>query len=223
MLVYRPSGAVTQSFTDQVSDLLDQLLLLNAKSVIVGDFNVPGDAIDVFEQYSLQQHVTSPIHVSGNTLDLILTQEEELSGRLVSDVVVQSVWFSDHQLLKCRLGMLLPRPVTTMYTYWSLHKIDTAAFCYDILQSELFGSVIKDVDVYAELFDPRSSVSWTCTHHSEQANVVVVSMITAACRTMPEKPFKQLRRRIKRHYRRTGLQSDKEAYVSAARQHMTAA
>jgi len=61
--VYRPPGAGTSTFTDQLSDLLDQLLTFNIKFVVVGDFNVPGcdtaavqldrRVVDVFEQYSL--------------------------------------------------------------------------------------------------------------------------------------------------------------------------
>jgi len=41
--VYRPPGAATPSFTDQLSDPFDQLLLPDAKFVVVGDFSVPGD------------------------------------------------------------------------------------------------------------------------------------------------------------------------------------
>ena len=100
-LVGRPSQsvlvAVTSMFNDQLSDLLDQLVLLNTKVVVVGDFNVPGDIIgaqldchvvDVFDQYSLRQHVNTS--TNGNILDLILSQEDEMSGRLVSDVTAAS-------------------------------------------------------------------------------------------------------------------------------------
>lgn len=91
--------------------------------------------VDVFEQYSLTQHVSSSTHTSGNVLDLILSQEYETAGRLVSNVVVQSVCFSDHHLLTCCLGVPPTRPVTIAHTCRSLRRIDTAAFCYDILQS----------------------------------------------------------------------------------------
>jgi len=74
-------------------------VLLNTKFVVVGDSNVSGDitgqldrhVIDVFDQYSLRQHVSTPTHIDGNILDLILSPEDEMSGRLVSDVTVQSV------------------------------------------------------------------------------------------------------------------------------------
>jgi len=68
-------------------------------------------------------------------------------------VAVQSVCFSDHHLLTCRLGVPLPHPVTTTYTYRSLRKIDTTAFSVDILQSRLYGELQLDADGYADLFN----------------------------------------------------------------------
>jgi len=86
-------------------------------------------------------------------LDLILTRYEQISEQLVSKVAVQSVCFSDHHLLTCRLAVPLPQPVTTTYTYWSLRKIDRAALSVDILQSRLYGELELDADSYADLFD----------------------------------------------------------------------
>ena len=64
--------------------------------------------------------------------------------------------FSDHHLLTCHLGVPLPQPVTTTYTYRSLlRKIDTTAFSVDI-QSRLYGlygELELDADGYADLFD----------------------------------------------------------------------
>ena len=97
---------VTSTFTDQLFDMLDQIMLLGNRFVVVGDFNVPGDvagqldphAVDVLTQYGLRQHVTGSTHISGNTLDLILSRDEQISEQLVSQVAVQSVCFSDHHL-----------------------------------------------------------------------------------------------------------------------------
>ena len=44
--VYRPPGAVTSTFTGQLSDLFDQLMLLDTQFVVVGDFNSPGELLD---------------------------------------------------------------------------------------------------------------------------------------------------------------------------------
>jgi len=36
--VYRPPGTVTSTFTDQLSDLLDRLLLLDIQFVVLGEW-----------------------------------------------------------------------------------------------------------------------------------------------------------------------------------------
>ena len=116
--------SVTSSFTDQLSDLLDQLLLLDSSVVIVGDFNAPGEVdglytctADMFTQYGLRQRVSCPLHRDANILHMILSQDNKTScNQLISDVAAQSVCFSDH-LLTCRLGVPPTPPVMTSFSY----------------------------------------------------------------------------------------------------------
>jgi len=149
-------------------------------------------------------------------LDLILSRDEQIHEQLVSKVAVQSVCFSDHHLLTCRLGVPLPQPVTTTYTvtYRSLRKIDTVAFSADILQSRLYGELELDADGHADLFDmevkrvldihaPLRTGRRRCGQHDS-------SHLSDEARQA-----KQQRRRLERRYRQTGLQSDKEDYLSA--------
>jgi len=69
--VYRPLGTVTSTFTDQLSYLCEQLLLLDIQFVVLGDFNVPGvvtagkldcRVTDVFAVHGLRQYVSVPTH-----------------------------------------------------------------------------------------------------------------------------------------------------------------
>ena len=220
--IYRPPGPVSSAFTNQLCQLLDQLVLLNTRFVVVGDFNAPGDiaghinyhVADVFTQYDLQQHVNVPTHVGGNTLDLVVSQDREPGGQLISSLAVQLVYFSDHHLVSCCIGIPPTPPVTTTYSYRPLRKMDTTAFCHDILQSRLYDSSVTDADEYAELLD---------------AEVKRVLDMHAPLRTGRRRSgqhdnrqlsdearhAKQLRRRCERRYRRTGLQSDRQAYLSA--------
>ena len=70
--VYRPPGTVTSAFTEQLSDLFDQPVLLDSQFVVLGDFNTPGvtagqldqRAIDVFTQHGLRQYVNTPTRKS---------------------------------------------------------------------------------------------------------------------------------------------------------------
>ena len=108
------------------------------------------------------------------------------------------------------LGVPPTPPVTTTYSYRPLLKVDVAAFSRDILSSRLYDTTVTDADDYAELFD---------------AEVRRVLDIHAALRTGRRRcgqhdirqlsdearQAKQLRRRLERRYRRTGLESDRRA------------
>ena len=82
--------------------------------VISGDFNLHLDdlrdndtkkVMDLLETFSLSQHVSSPTHLSGHTLDLTITRSSD-------DVVLAfaKVTFptSDHFIIQCAIGF--PRP-----------------------------------------------------------------------------------------------------------------
>jgi len=175
-------------------------------------------AIDVFTQHGLRQHVSTPTRdslTSGNILDLVLSLDDQPNGQLVSDVTVQSVSFSDHHLVTCRLGVPPTPPVTTTYSYRPPHKVDVAVFSRDILSSRLYNTTVTDADDYAELFDtevcrvldihaPLRTGRRRCGQHD-------IRQLSDEVRQA-----KQLRRRLERRYRRTGLESDRRAYGSHA-------
>ena len=105
--IYRVPGAVTAAFIDDLCDLLDQLLLMNVRFVICGDFNASSDRLihvdvaDVLVRYNLKQYINVPTHDHGNTLDLLITLDSEID--MLSNVSVQTVCFSDHSLISCRV------------------------------------------------------------------------------------------------------------------------
>ena len=194
--VYRPPGTVTSTFTDQLSDMLDQIILLGNRFVVVGDFNVPGDvagqldphAVDVLTQYGLRQHVTGPTHISGNTLDLILARDERISEQLVFEVAVQSVCFSDHYLLTCRLGVPLPQPAMTTYTYGrctrSTRQLSASTFC----SPGCMVSCSWTPTAMLICSTRRLNESWTSMRRYGQVVVAVASTTAATYRTRRVKP-----------------------------------
>jgi len=222
--VYRPPGELTSTFVDQLSDLFDQLVLLDCRFVVVGDLNVPGPlagqldrrATDAFMQHGLRQHVIVPTHVGGNILDLILTRDDDVNCRLVSQLSVTSVCFSDHHLLTCRLGVPPTPPVMATYSYRQLRRIDTAAFSRDILCSRLYDVTMMDADEYAELFDEEvgrvlDSHAPLQTRRRRRGQHDIRHLSDDA------RKAKQARRRLERRYRRTGCELDRRAYQQATR------
>jgi len=124
--------------------------------------------------------------------------------------------FDYYHLVTCRLGVLPPTsPVTTLFTYRALRRIDKQALGRNILQSRLYGSHQSDADEYADLFDaevtrvleihaPLRTGRGLC---SGQHDTYVLSDEAAEA--------KRHRRRAKRRYGRTGLPSDKQAFKAA--------
>jgi endonuclease/exonuclease/phosphatase (EEP) superfamily protein YafD len=103
VVVYRADN-FTQDFYDQFGDLLERLATFSAPLLIVGDFNIHADDptnadankfADLLSLSGLQQHVASPTHRLGHTLDLFITLPE----LAVHVLPVDPPLLSDHSLL----------------------------------------------------------------------------------------------------------------------------
>ena len=86
--IYHPPPKVKHNttngmFTNDITELLTNVLPQYQDSILLGDFNVHiedqtnTDAVvfnETMRALGLEQHILGPIHVRGNTLDLIFTQ-----------------------------------------------------------------------------------------------------------------------------------------------------
>ena len=117
--------------------------------VISGDFNLHLDDLrdndtkkfmDLLETFSLSQHVSGPTHLSGLTLDLIITRSSD-------DIVLASPKttfpISDHFIIQCPIGFSRPALSCKKLTFRKLKNIDIAAFSADIASSMLCFAPLK--------------------------------------------------------------------------------
>lgn len=122
--IYRPppstkNGLTVKMFLDEFSQLVGNLIASPCRCLITGDFNfhldsVDSDAqnfLDLLSSGALEQHVTTPTHVRGHILDLVITN---LSDGLVSDLKVSSGMPSDHAVITFSVD--LPRPASSKVT-----------------------------------------------------------------------------------------------------------
>ena len=114
--------------------------------LIVGDFNIHVDSsnnefqcsIDILNVNGLTQHVTSPIHQKGHTLDLVSTMEQSnlLSGSpivfisRVSDANSSSSL--DHYAVLRYLNVNRPKTVHTSVKFRAFRKIPAPAYQNDV-------------------------------------------------------------------------------------------
>ena len=131
--IYRPPASSKQAtgnqdFIDKFSDLVSDLSLELQNVVYLGDFNIHinseicndaqqiKDTIDVL---GLQQHVFVPIHNSGNTLDLIMT--EYFSTVKITEVS-QGEFLSDHCLIFGKINLASQKYKTTLIKFQDYKK-----------------------------------------------------------------------------------------------------
>ena len=86
---------MTQVFFTDFSDLLERLAVYSTPLMILGDFNIHMDDVtdtsasklsDILVNHSLQQHVKSPTHSDGHTLDLFITRNDHQTDRSAASV-----------------------------------------------------------------------------------------------------------------------------------------
>ena len=115
IIVYRPPYSslrpVSASvFFDEFSQFLENVVMCPEVFVISGDFNLHLDDLrdnetkkfmDLLKTFSLSQHVSGPTHLSGPTLDLIITR---LSDDAVPASPKATFPISDHFIIQCPIG-----------------------------------------------------------------------------------------------------------------------
>ena len=104
-------------FFEEFSQLIEHLMEdYFYPLVIAGDFNFHVDDLnnrdapkftDLLESVNLIQHVKSPTHRHGHTLDLIITRKEE---DMIADVQVLADVYSDHRVICCKINHPKPPP-----------------------------------------------------------------------------------------------------------------
>ena len=163
--MYRPPHSSlhpvsTSVFFDEFSQFLENVVMCPEALFISGDFNLHLDdlcdsdtkkCMDLVETFSLSQHVSGLTHLSGHTLDLIITRSSD-------DVVLASPKttfpISDHFIIQCPIGFSRPALSCKKLTFRKLKSIDIAVFSADVAFSMLCASVHWDnIDAFSDCFN----------------------------------------------------------------------
>ena len=154
IVIYRPPGIATV-FLDEFSQLLEMVLADRAKLIIVGDLNLhvekTGDPaatrfLSLLDAAGLEQHVSTPTHLAGGTLDLVITRK---SDRLIRELQVGDLT-TDHYAVHSLLRVSKPPLPIRMSSTRRLRNIDIDGFTVDLLQLPLF---TQPADTVAGLID----------------------------------------------------------------------
>ena len=138
--------------------------------VIAGDFNFHFDDLnhrdgpkftDLLESVNLIQHVKSPTHRHGHTLDLIITRKEE---DMIADVQVLADVYSDHRVICCKINHPKPPPAKILKTYRPTKSLDVTKLQRDIADafSQIDSSTsTRSLDDLVFLYDALKGIPCT--------------------------------------------------------------
>jgi len=212
--IYRPPGNISSNFYDQLADLFDQLLLCGKQYIVCGDLNCPGegdqicsDLQEVLTLYNHRQLVSGPTHELGHLLDLLIVPDQ--FANIVSEISTVSECFTDHMLVRCKLGAPFRHPPIISYRYRRIDQMDLAAFRQDIQNSSLYQPTIypQSVDQYADQF--VSEVSRILDHHAPLHTRTKRQSAHVGCRLSDEaRDAKRIARQLERSFRRTNTDQD---------------
>ena len=108
VIIYRPPlssnhDCTTNHFMVEFGSLLEQYVTDSASSLLItGDFNLhvdnnldksSQDFLALIDSFNLKQHVCSPTHRAGHTLDLLITRDDD---QLLTSVSIHDAVFSYH-------------------------------------------------------------------------------------------------------------------------------
>jgi hypothetical protein len=168
VMIYRPTpskanGFKTSQFLEEVDVFLDELSVKPHKVVLLGDFNVHMNKShewdvrrfsDTLTRCGFKQLITRPTHVSGNTIDLLITRDED---HLVQQCEVLSR-LSDHHVIACTLNCTKPPPMMVTVSARQYGKMDRTTF-RDLLKDRCSEGPIdaKDPNVLVDMFEAACS------------------------------------------------------------------
>ena len=117
-------------FLEEFSTFLESAVFCTNHLLITGDFNIHMDVADdpdatrmrgLLESTGLKQHVNIPTHLSGHTLDLVITR---LSDHLGISTLWADYLFSYHMPVYCKLQVPKPAFKRSKITFRKIKSID---------------------------------------------------------------------------------------------------
>ena len=224
-IVYKPQTMAdgtssAAKFFEEFPSFLESLAIVHGSLLIVGDFNLHvNDASDrsaqrflrLLEAFNLKQHVWVPTQRSGNTLDLVITRNDESTAR---DFDVFDPVISEHYVVSCSLALPKKAFERKEVNYRKMKSIDLQEFRDDISDSPLISTVYEaghDLKSLLTLFN--TTLIGLLDKHAPLKTRTITIRPSAPWYTEDIREEKQKRRALERRWRRTGLMVDRERFV----------
>ena len=219
--IYRVLFEAVTTFLDEITELLSELVVTIGSFVIAGDINIHCDDKtdssckrfdEILSMFNLKQFVDVPTQTFGHTLDVVIANTEDI---IISDVNVQDVSISDHFLVSFSIECCVRKSYSKTITYRKIKSVNQDEFNRNV--SESFDNDF----IISNNFDFKQSIDYYNTtmknlldKHAPEVTKIIKVVPSAPWFDGEYKDLRKLRRKAERKYRRTGLISDKNTFVS---------
>ena len=222
IIIYRPPYSeahptTTSVFLEEFSQYLESAVLCTDQLLISRDFNIHVDVTDdsdahrfrgLLDSIGLDQCVKVSTHISGPTLDLIITRNSD-------QLLVSAPWadhlFSDHIPVHCNIQVEKPSFKKSQISYMKLKSMNMEALRNDLSKSDFCNNTLS-----LELNDLVSCYNKTLTSTLDRHAPLITKSVTkrpvVPWFSQEIKSAKKERCHAERKWRRTKLDCDFRIY-----------
>ena len=220
IVIYRPPPSKTNKlrssiFFEEFCIFVKQLIILPGNILMAGDFNFHKDNIGdpdtiklnkILESFNLKQHVNGSTHKKGNTLDSIITRNED---KLVTGIRIHDPVISDHLAIHCTLQLEKPPLEQAEIYYRKLNNVNMNSFNEDLKVLDLN----DDYDLSVLIDKYENTLKETLQQHAPQKRRIITPRLLSPCYNEEIGQEKRYRRKLERRWRASGLCIDRQLYV----------
>ena len=228
-VIYRPppsqqNGYNVNCFLDEFAEFLSKSTVAKSEIIILGDVNIHLDVktnthtrrfIELLESNGFKQHVHEPTHYLGHTLDVLITRD---TSDIVANVTVTDIGLCnddglvlrDHFAIVCDVKQQQPTTKIETVQYRNFKSINVELFRVDIKSSQLLSDTSGLLDDITHRY--ISGLSELIDIHAPLIKRTQISRPHAIWYNQTIREAKQLRRKLERVWRRTGLPAHHEDY-----------
>ena len=166
----------------------DDVLVVNTEN---GTDTDAGKLSDLLSCHSVRQHVTSPTHGHGHTLDLLITIDEQVITMLPVDPPL----LSDHSFVVADCDCTPPSTTSSscrQVRNWRVLDVD--AFAADLQSSELITTPAEDIETGVDCYNS--------TQRALLDKHALVELKRVTTRSSSARWYDRERRNVKRHTRK---------------------
>ena len=216
VVLYRPPSGSIASFFETFSKLLEEIDQHSAEIIIVGDFNLHIDQKNrpevtrfqhLLDSFGLQVIITGPTHISGHTLDLVISRKD--SG--IIDKVQISDLISDHMSIILDINLQTRNSAPSQKQYRAIKNIDLNSLNDDFKNSDLVNTPSDDLDTLVNQFN-ETLITALDKYAPKKTQAVKARKNPWYNNDIHE--HRRLRRKLTRRWHKTRSDKDKERMIA---------